>query len=53
LEGLSSPKIDKIKKKRGRKSFIELRNIAGNADNQIKISDILNNGKGKCLPKDQ
>ncbi|GLJ05749.1 hypothetical protein SUGI_0024510 [Cryptomeria japonica] len=53
LEGLSSPKIDKIKKKRGRKSFIELRNIAGNADNQIKIFDILNSGKGKCLPKDQ
>ncbi|GLJ15302.1 hypothetical protein SUGI_0250890 [Cryptomeria japonica] len=53
LAGLSSPKIDKVKKKRGRKSCIALRSLAGNAENQMKISDILNSGKGKSLPKEQ
>lgn len=50
---LSSPNINKIKKKRGRKSVVELRSLAGNAGNQRKLADIMHIGKGKCLPQDQ
>ena len=52
-EGLITPICGKTKQKRGRKSLKELREAAGQVKDQIKIVDILNNGKGKCLPKEQ
>ena len=51
-EGLSSPKYGRVKGKRGRKSLKELREVDGLSKEQQKIDQLLNNGKGKCLPKD-
>ena len=52
-EGLTTPICGKTKQKRGRKSLKELREAAGQVKDQTKISDILYNGKGKFLPKEQ
>ena len=49
-EGLTSPKYGKPKRKRGRKSLKDLREIEGLAREQRKIDELLNIGKGKCLP---
>ena len=50
-EGLSSPRFGKYKRKRGKKSLKELREADGLCREQIKIDDLLHNGKGKFLPK--
>ena len=50
-EGLSSPKYGRSKGKRGRKSLKELREAIGQCRDQQKIDELLNIGKGKCLPK--
>ena len=49
--GLSSPVCGRSKGRRGRKSLKELREANGLCKEQIKIDDLLNIGKGKCLPK--
>jgi hypothetical protein len=51
-EGLSSPKYGRVKGKRGRKSLKELREAAGLSREQQKIDHLLNNGKGKSLPRE-
>ena len=50
-EGLASPIYGKPKGKRGRRSLKELRESEGLARDQKKIDELLNTGKGKCLPK--
>ena len=50
-EGLTSPKYGKPKGKRGRRSLKNLREVEGLAREQRKIDEILNIGKGKCLPR--
>ena len=50
-EGLSSPKYGRSKGKRGRKSLKELREAIGHCKDQQKIDELLNIGKGKCLPR--
>ena len=50
-EGLSYPKYDRSKGKRGRKSLKELREADGQCREQQKIDNLLNIGKGKCLPR--
>ena len=50
-EGKISPITGKPKGKRGRKSLKELRESKGLAREQRKIDELLNLGKGKCLPK--
>ena len=52
-EGQKTPMCGKTKQKRGRKSLKELRESARQEKEQAKIFDLLNNGKGKCLPKEQ
>ena len=52
-EGLKTPICGRTKQKRGRKSLKELREAAGQVKDQTKISELLNNGKGKFLPKEQ
>ena len=49
-EGLSSPIYGKPKRKRGRSSLKNLREVEGLAREQRKIDEILNIGKGKRLP---
>ena len=52
-EWLKTPICGRTKQKRGRKSLKELREAAGQVKDQTKISELLNNGKGKFLPKEQ
>ena len=51
-EGLSSPKYNKVKGKRGRRSLKKLRELDGLSREQKKIDHLLNIGKGKYLPKE-
>ncbi|GLJ27387.1 hypothetical protein SUGI_0537500 [Cryptomeria japonica] len=48
-----TPECGKSANKRGRKSLNELRELAGSAKNQAKITSLLNIGKGKGLPQDK
>lgn len=50
-EGIKNPKYDRTKAKRGRKSHKVLKEANGQAKEQQKIGQLLNSGKGKCLPK--
>ena len=50
-EGLVSPVYGKSKGKRGRRSLKELRESEGLANEQRKIDELLNTGRGKSLPE--
>ena len=52
-EGMKTPICGKSKQKRGRKSLKELGEAAGQVKQKTQILDLLHNGKGKFLPKEQ